>query len=374
MRSIDFEKAGYLTKERLCGTSRTPLTTIIGGEEDFGVSIPNKVHGLYYNYLVRHSEQIESYSWKEIGDSLDHDGIFNVFFDKVLGTKKTQTWEVSVTFTPNESKLLENLRKTLWYYTPDSVFKALGSTPELAHFIHSFGTRNYMNKEIHSVETCVGTHLMIYHFNRGFTFPEIIEQEDSEALFSYARLISTQLRALSLDTSKLVKKPKEEPLLPKWLENTIKIGAKVGIKYLCATIGAKIDLPDWGGDNSNDVPDYDFGDGFGGSFDNGDGIDFGDDGFGFGDDGYDDGDDGFDIVGISFQGKHFDGFEDQHKQISVPIMGNNNSSAKLHVYKKLGSSTIYVSDGTCYPVSIAGHEWITVGSHKFDVSKIKSKL
>jgi len=366
MRSIDFEMAGYLTKERLCDTSRTPLTTIIGGEEDFGVSIPNKVHGLYYNYLLQRSECLESYSWKEIGDSLNHDSIFNVFFDKVLGTKKTKTWKVSVTFTPNESKLLENLQKTLWYYTPDSVFKALGSTPELARFIHDiYGKRKYMNKEI----TLAGTHLTIYHCNSGFIFPQIEEYEDSEALFSYARLISSQLRAMSLDTSKLVKKPKEEPLLPKWLENTLKVGAKVGIKYLCATIGAKIDLPDWGGDNSNDVPDFDFGDGF----DGGDGFDFGDDGFDFGDNEFDSGDDGFDIGGISFQGKHFDGYEDLDKTISVPIMGGS-GNGKLHVYKKLGSSTIYVSDGSCYPVSTAGHNWITVGSHKFEVSKILSKI
>lgn len=337
----DFEKVGFLTKERFCCSSRTPLSTIFGNEEWFGVSIPNKTHGLYFNYLLQHKIVEKGVLWK---------------VESFFGNKEDDSWNVIVAFTPNEIALLKHLEKNLWQFTPESVLKALRSTPELAYYINNcYSFKNYKNKEIHLAEDSI----WIFHSNIGASYPESLEKTDADALFSYAKLISNQLRTLSLDTSKLVKKPKEAPLLPKWLEDTLKVGAKVGIKYLCAVIGAKIDFPDFGGDNSNNSPDFGDVDG---------GFDVGDDGYDFG------GDDGFDVDGIAFQGKHFDGYEDLRKQIDVPIMGDSNSTAKLHVYKKLGSSTIYVSDGTCYPVSTAGRDWITVGSHKFEVSKIKSKV
>lgn len=368
MRSIDFEEAGYLTKERLCNSTRTRLTDTLSNQEHFGVSIPNKFHGLYYNYQMVHYEDEKSYSLEEIGRALSYDNIFNVFVDKVLGYQKVHSWCIQVHFSQNEGKILKKLRESLCYYTKDSILKALSSTPDLASYLTNIDIY-YNNKKISLWEFSDHSSLWIFHEGMGLLYPEIMEREEAETLFSYAKLISSQLRALSLDTSKLVKKPKEEPLLPPWLEKTLKIGAKVGIKYLCASIGAKIDLPDWGGDNSNDVPDFDFGDGF----DGGDGFDFGDEGFDFGDNGFDSGDDGFDIGGISFQGKHFDGYEDLDKTISVPIMGGG-GNGKLHIYKKIGSSTIYVSDGSCYPISTAGHNWITVGSHKYEVSKILSKV
>lgn len=376
MDHFDFEDAGYLTKERLCDSTRTRLTGSLSNEEYFGVSIPNKVHGLYYNYLLDHSIREQSYSLDEIGKSLKRDSIFNVFFDKVLGYQKVHSWYISVTFSQNEGKVLEKLREPLGYYTKDSILKAFSSTPELAVFLTSPNGFYYNNKKILPWSFSNKSSLWIFHEDTSY-YPEIMEREEAEILFSYARLISTQLRALSLDTSKLVKKPKEEPLLPKWLENTLKIGAKVGIKYLCASIGAKIDFPDFGGDNSNNVPDFDGDFNFGGDIDiDGDfdfngGVDLDSD-LDIDDD--NDFDSGSVFDQIAFHGKHFDGFNDLHKQINVPIMGASNFSATLHVYKKAGSNTIYVSDGSCYPVSTAGRSWITVGSHKFDVSKIKAKL
>lgn len=298
---------------------------------------------------------------------------------------------------------------SLYHYTDESVLEALSATPELAFFIkHCTCTVIvYNDKKIQLSEYCV----IISHFNLGPKYPEYCEKSDSEALFSYARLISTQLRTMSIDTSKLVRQPNETPILPKWLQNTLYIGAIIGIKYICSTIGSKIDLPDFGGDNSNNGSDINLGNGFdggnfgdsngfvgvgigdsngfdGGGFGDGNGSDGGglgdgngfvgvglNDGYGngFGGDGLDGGDGGIDIRGFAFQGKHFDGYVDLNKTISVPTMGGGGNDT-LHVYRKHGSSTIFLSDGDCYPVPILGHVWIKVGSHKFEVSKIKSKL
>ncbi len=72
-------------------------------------------------------------------------------------------------------------------------------------------------------------------------------------------------------------------------------------------------------------------------------------------------------------GKTPEGFIDQHKTVDVKIMGNDNKG-KLHILKKTGSSSIWVSDGNCRPVCLNGHVWVEVGSHRYMVSDILKKV
>lgn len=200
-------------------------------------------------------------------------------------------------------------------------------------------------------------------------------------LLYFADHLLYEISHFKLDFGKLEKsqayKDYENANVSPKLKRTMTVGGVILFKAAVKMVGAEIDLkgdfdiPDIDGDFDSgdfDIPDID------GDFDNGY--------FGSGDCEYDSGeiDNDWDyptnnanIDGLAFQGKKFSGFIDKNKIISVHSMGGGPSFA-LHVYVKNGTNSICVSDGYCEPVPLIGHNWITVGSHNFDIADIKRKL
>ena len=68
---------------------------------------------------------------------------------------------------------------------------------------------------------------------------------------------------------------------------------------------------------------------------------------------------------ISFGAKHFDGFIDQHETITLKHAGSSRT-ATFDVYVKAGTNSIYISNGSCYPVKLTGAQ-VTVGGQRFVV-------
>ena len=208
----------------------------------------------------------------------------------------------------------------------------------------------------------------------GATISNIETDERLDDLLDYAVHLLHEIRHFKIDVSGLEKtyqyKEYEQSLLSPEFEHALMVGGMFLVKGLVKaaanSVGGNVDLDD---DMGMDIPaDFD------GHFKMPDDFDF---------DGLDLDLDGTDAAwaasinsnfdGVSFGGRSYSGFIDLDRTISVPVMGGGGNSP-LHLYKKLGSSIIYVSDGSCTPVSTSGSSWISVGSHNFKISDIKSKI
>lgn len=238
---------------------------------------------------------------------------------------------------------------------------------------------------------------------------EYREKVAVEGLVDEAFAIIKELSHFRINTDSLVRKPQEANkniVLPSWLKTGINGVLKIGARALSSYIGSNVDA-------NFDVGNIDVGNVDIGNIDIGN-LDFGVEGFDVGDIyvdsvGFDSGDfdggdyrtDGFDsgdfageasgldsgaidsdlespennlyYDGVTFKAKDFSGFIDKDKTISVHSMGGG-PSYNLHVYVKNGTNTICVSDGSCSPVPVIGHNWISVGGHNFKVSDIKCKI
>ena len=268
MNSFDFEKLGYITKSPLCHSTRTVLENNF--YECFGVSLRHKYSNGYFNYLLEHEIVEKDFFWK---------------IDSLFGDKREDSWTISIQFLRKENcKAYEKLRSFLYHFTEESVRKALASSPHLAELlINAYSPVNFHNKEIGNSVTCIGLSFHIYHFNIGKYYSESTEKDEANILCEYANIIRKELNSFSLDTSKLKNKPKEEPFLPNWLSNTIKVGGRIGLKVLCAQLGTNIGGDLFGNFDGGDIPDgtefsnadgFDFSDGT--DFSNADGFDFSD--------------------------------------------------------------------------------------------------
>lgn len=238
MNSFDFEKSGYITKRPLCHSSRSVLED--NSYEYFGVSLPHKYSNGYFNYLLKHEIVEKNFFWK---------------IDSLFGDKKDDSWTISILFLREDNcKAYEKLRSFLYHFTNESVRKALASSPNLAELlINAYSSVKFRNKEIYNRTTCIGLSFCIYHFNIGKYYSELTEKDDANILCEYANIIRKELNSFSLDSSKLENKPKEEPFLPNWLSKTINVGGRIGLKVLCAQLGANI-----GGDLFGNVDGGDY--------------------------------------------------------------------------------------------------------------------
>lgn len=68
---------------------------------------------------------------------------------------------------------------------------------------------------------------------------------------------------------------------------------------------------------------------------------------------------------VSFGAKHFDGFIDKHETITLKHAGSSRTET-FDVYVKAGTNSIYISNGSCYPVKLTGAQ-VTVGGQRFVV-------
>lgn len=214
-------------------------------------------------------------------------------------------------------------------------------------------------------------------YGKDNTINTIDRTENLEVLLDYADHLLYEISHFKIDLSKMQKSKKyieyENSTLSPKFKHALAVGGmfvvKGAVKLAAKSIGGDINI-----DGDFDLPDFDGDIIISDDFDFGNGLDLNLD---LDIDGADaewySAINGDSYSGLTFEGKHYDGFEDLNKTITVPVMGGGGNDT-LHVYKKIGSNTIYVTDGSCYPVSISGHEWIKVGSHNFKVSNIKSKL
>lgn len=252
MNSLNFRKLGYITKSPLCHSTRTVLEDNL--HECYGVSLRHKYSNGYFNYLLQHEIVKKDIFWK---------------INALFGEKKEDTWSISIQFLQEENcKAYNKLKFFLYNFTEESVRKALASTPHLAELLISvYSSVNFRNKEILDITTCIGLSFSIYHDNIGKYYSESIEKDEANILCEYANIIRKELNSFSLDTSKLINKPKEEPFLPNWLSNTMKVGGRIGLKVLCAQLGTNIGGDLFGNFDGGDIPD-------GTDCSNADGFDF----------------------------------------------------------------------------------------------------
>ena len=129
--------------------------------------------------------------------------------------------------------------------------------------------------------------------------------------------------------------------IPPWLLGAIAVGSVFALKFAAKSIAQNVDF-DFDFDGDDNSTNELFGD-FGDNSDNG-------------------------AYAVSFGGTP-KGFIDDHNSFSVPTMGGG-PSVRLHSFTKPGSNAVWVSDGSSSPVSLTGKSWVTIGSHKFNVSDI----
>lgn len=68
---------------------------------------------------------------------------------------------------------------------------------------------------------------------------------------------------------------------------------------------------------------------------------------------------------VTFGARHFDGFIDQHETITLKSAGSDRW-ATFDVYVRAGTNSIYISDGSCYPVKLTGTQ-VSIGGQRYVV-------
>lgn len=257
--------------------------------------------------------------------------------------------------------ILGNLWDLNCLYTEESIRKAFKDLPTVqnyifdhyveGHYLMSDGL-DFMNGE-----------LTIRLDGYGRDLSEYKKKEIVSVMVRFADKVIQELSRKEIYTDCFVKKPVEYKQstfsqLPDWLQSTIKVGARIGVKTIAAALRQNVDLPDidFGGSNipDIDVPSLEFD--FDGNFD-------------FDVDGLDGGFD-FDSDGIAFMGNTKD---------SLPSNANSDGyipDGSISLTRTISDTTDtfkhYKKDGHDFVlyygnyIRVDGSGTVTIGGVKYD--------